>query len=440
VGAAHGGEAAASTVITAGELLGRWLRVHGVDGVYGRPLPGVPVVEVDDPGVARLLAMAHRRVHGAAAAVHSDAGRLSVQQPGDVAEAIEVTVDAAIDLLDVSATDPVTVELQFDLAAPVPDVVPPAPAPTVGSTDPDHVKRLASAGAPVVLAGPRVVDERAAPALNALAAAGSLGVLNTWGAKGVLDWRSRHHWATVGLQSRDFELGGLRGADLILAIGIDAREAPPERWRVAPVVVVPPASIAPLAEQCSRPEAELSMPPLRSVLAAVTQQGWATEGSPLAPTRVTLHYGRCFGRGGLVAADPGVAGYWVARTLATTEPGTVLVPAVRDVAGFAPACVLAARLRHPWRAVLAAVDGPLGPAVQAVLEAAGRLGVSVPLEVWDRGGPALSADAHLERLSRLAVADRPEPAWIATDDAQLVRMVHAAGPIVAWGGIPDVSS
>jgi len=28
---------------------------------------------------------------------------------------------------------------------------------------------------------------------------------------------------------------------------------------------------------------------------------------------------------------------------------------------------------------------------------------------------------------------------VATDDAQLPRMVDAAGPVVAWGGIPEAS-
>jgi thiamine pyrophosphate-dependent acetolactate synthase large subunit-like protein len=297
------------------------------------------------------------------------------------------------------------------------------------------VKQLLSARSPVVIAGPGVVWARASQGLNALAAAGCLGVLNTWGAKGVLDWRSRHHWATVGLQARDFELGGLREADLIVATGVDLLEAPPERWRVAQVLDVEPGSLATLAEQCRRPDAELTMPPLRAAVASVTQEGWANEASPLAPTRATLHYGQCFGSGGLVAADPGVAGYWVARTVATTELGSVQVPAVRDASGFAPACVLVARLRSRWRPALAVVDGPPSAAVHAVLEAADRLRVSVPVEVWDSSGVALGPALHLERVRRLAVAERPAPVSVATDPAQLGRMIDAAGPVVAWGGI-----
>jgi hypothetical protein len=434
-------------VIAAGQLLGRWLRVQGIDTVYGRSLAGLRVVEVDDPVVATRLAAAHRRVNGQPAAVHTGDGRLLLSRTGSSGSApsggaagtTELTITDPGDLLEASV--PLSVgsfrlRLDLDLATPAPDAVPSAPPSVDGWMEPDadHVKALATARSPVVLAGPGVVDSRATAGLNALAAAGSLGVLNTWGAKGVLDWRSRHHWATVGLQVRDFELGGLNAADLIVATGVDAAEAPDERWQLAPFLVAPPGSLGPLAEQWSRPDVELTMPPLRAALASVTQQGWAVEQAPLAPTRVTRHYGRCFGDGGLVAADPGVSGYWVARTLPTTELGAVQVPAEPDAGGFAPACALAARLRRPSRSVLAVVDGPPSPAVHAVLEAAEHLGVGIPLEVWDPSGPALAAADHLDRLRRLAVDERPAPVSLATDPAQLGQMVDAAGPVVAWGG------
>ena len=104
-------------------------------------------------------------------------------------------------------------------------------APVDGWVEPDDavLDRLRAAERPMVLAGPGVVLDRAVAGLHALAAAGSLGVLNTWGAKGVFDWRSRHHLATAGLQARDFELGGVADADLVIATGIDPAEGAPDR-------------------------------------------------------------------------------------------------------------------------------------------------------------------------------------------------------------------
>jgi len=154
---------------------------------------------------------------------------------------------------------------------------------------------------------------------------------------------------------------------------------------------------------------------------------------------MTMHYGQVFGAGGLVAADPGTAGYWVARTFSTTELGSAIVPSDRGAGGFALACALVARLRRPARAVLAVTDqvdaADEVDAAGRLLDAAGRLGVAIPVEVWEPGGPALDADAHLARLRRMAVAERSLVERIGTDPTQLERMIGVAGPVIAWGGL-----
>ncbi len=178
-----------------------------------------------------------------------------------------------------------------------------------------------------MLAGPGIIWHGAVPSLHDLAVSAEIGVLNTWGAKGIFDWRSQHHFATIGLQADDFVLSGLDAVDLIIATGLDQAESPEERWRLAPALTVPPAGLAPLAERCRpRRPMPLTMPPLRARLADVTQRGWSVEASPLPPSRATMHYAECVAAGALVAADAGDAGFWVARTLGTTRLGAVIVP------------------------------------------------------------------------------------------------------------------
>lgn len=430
---------------TAGRLAARVLRAAGVDAAYGAPLPGLDAVPVARPGIATLLAAAHARVHALPAAVVGADGTLTVGDPGrDPAEPLVVAtaadVAAAVGPLAaaVAASTAAVLHLDLDPQTPVPDVAisaPPAVDRWVEPAD-DVVAAVRSAQAPVVLAGPGVVRDGAVPGLHALAAVAHLGVLNTWGAKGVFDWRSRHHLATAGLQARDFALGGLGDADLIVATGVDPAETGGDAWRLAPAVEVPPGALDPLSERWSRPAAPIVVPPLRPALAAVTQEGWASTARPLAPTLVTRHYGQVFGAGGLVAADPGVAGYWVARTFATTTLGGVLVPAEPGRPGLAVACAAVARLRRPGRPVLAVTDGPLPAAAAEVLDAARSLGVAVPVEVWDPGARPLGRDDHLAALVSAAHADRPAVAAVATDPGQLARMVDAAGPVTAWGGLP----
>ncbi|HEX6421267.1 MAG TPA: hypothetical protein VFZ77_22385 [Acidimicrobiales bacterium] len=424
-----------------GRLVGRVLRAAGVDAVYGAPLAGVRVAAVDDPGVATVMAGAHARVHGHPAAVHRGDGTIVVGghggDPPEVEAASAEDLLAAVEAVQAAARGAgpgVGLRIVVDPEAPAPDILPDPPPPPDRWSPPDEdlVARLTSAARPVILAGPGVVRDGAVPGLHALAAAAGLGVLNTWGAKGMFDWRSRHHLATAGLQAHDFELGGLADADVVVATGVDPAEAPPGRWRhLAPAVEVAPGALGPLAEVWSRPAAAIAVPPLRAGLARVTQEGWSSTGAPLAPSLVTRHYAAEVGAAGLVAADPGVAGYWVARTFATTTLGSVAVPGSGGP-GFAVACAAVARLRSPDRPVLAVVDGPAGDAVEAALDAGRRLGVRVPVEAWWPGGEALDADAHRARLRRLVHGDAPAVAGLATDGRQLDRMVAVAGPVVAW--------
>ena len=106
-------------------------------------------------------------------------------------------------------------------------------------------------------------------------------------------------------------------------------------------------------------------------------------------------YGQALGADGFVAADPGVAGYWVARTFATTALGGAKVPARRSERGFAIAASVVARLRRPGRRVLAVADAPA--------RRARRASSSPRLSGWARRsrsssgistGRSIDADAH----------------------------------------------
>jgi len=335
----------------------------------------------------------------------------------------------------------VRIEVGADPALPAGSGLVSMPGPASGWAEPDDalVRELARADRVVVLAGPGVVERRAVGALRALAAVGRLGVLNTWGAKGVFDWQSRHHWATVGLQARDFELGGVPEADLVVATGVDEREAPRRLWAATGATVreVAPEALGPLAERWPLVPGDFpDMPPLRQRLAAVTQAGWAATDVPLAPSLVTRHYAQVLGEAGLVAADAGTAGFWVARTFATTRLRSVLVPAA-PIEGWALSCALVSRLTAPMRPVLAVADGPLGERSRAVLNEAARLGVGFGVELWQADGEATGVDAHLARLGDLTSGSDPGAgggavATLATDGRQLDGMLEAAGPVRAW--------
>jgi Thiamine pyrophosphate enzyme, central domain len=427
------------TIVAATELWRRVAMLSGIDATYGAPFGDLEVVRV--PGtLAPLFAAAHQRVHGVRAAAHRGSGRFWLPgldpEPGRVIEvdSPEALLAAAPAL---SSSGELELRLTLDPGQPVEDLVPRPAASDDTWLEPadETIDALCAASAVVLLAGPGIVRHQAVPGLHDLAVSAGIGVLNTWGAKGVFDWRSRHHLATIGLQADDFVLSGLHRADLIVASGLDPHESPDDRWRLAPALVVPPAGLAPLAERCGPTRrTPLAMPPLRSRLAEVTQRGWGAEAAPLPPSRVTMHYAECIAAGGLVAADAGGAGFWVARTLGTTRLGAVIVPS-KPSPGFAAACVAVLLLRHPGRPALAVIDLADAEATTAVVDAAADLGIHVPVEAWDPDGDRLDAHAHRERLRRLVLGGPPAGSTLctlATDPSQLSEMIEAAGPIVAW--------
>jgi hypothetical protein len=447
-------------VIRFDALVGRALRAAGVDAVYGHPYGSLAVVPVANPEAALLLAQAHVRVHRAGAAVSGGDGLLRLlpapgpgawSGPGPFADGVDPDAVPSTTVPPATVTDVASLtevvhafttdgpssrllRLGVDPDASVAPSEPSAAPPPDRWTDVDDevVDALRNASRVALLVGPGVVECATVPELHDLAAVGGLAVVNTWGAKGVFDWRSRHHGATAGLQVRDFPLAGLDQADLVLVSGLDPHEAPPRRWQGRPWRALAPTSLGALAERWPTVAGHPAVPPLRQRLAAVTQRAWGIETAPLPPSRVTLHYAQCLEGNGMVAADPGVAGFWVARTFATTAWGRVHVPAERHRHGWAAACTLVARLRQPGRPVLAVVDAPLRPAVVDVLDAAASLGVAVPLEVWDPDGDRLDASGHRARLQRAVLDDTGTVLPLATDPAQLADIVEAAGAVVAW--------
>jgi hypothetical protein len=303
--------------------------------------------------------------------------------------------------------------------------------------DPDHDPAGQPDALPdgrlVVLAGPGVVGTRSIDGLRAFATAANVPIANTWGAKGVLPWDSPHHMGTCGLQARDFELLDFASYDAIIATGTDLAESPEERFALAPIVDIPPTALGRLADRMTPAGEPIPSNELYTRLSAVAQPGYADDRVPLHPARAVADVRAAAPAGGVIIGDPGVAGLWAARTFPTMAPGTIVVPAIATP-GIAAALALVAALRG--LPAVAVTTEPLDPVTLGVLELATELGAALAVDVWSAGGPVRRAEDHLEHLH----AAVREPGVTIVDvpvDVSLTRkLVDAAGPVVAWGGLP----
>jgi hypothetical protein len=294
-------------------------------------------------------------------------------------------------------------------------------------------------GRVVVLAGPGVIDESAIDGLRSLADAGDLGVANTWGAKGVFAWDSPHHLGTCGLQERDFELLGFADVDTIVVTGLSEDESPRERYALAPTIEVEPVELAAHAGRIRATESVRNE--LYPRLAAVAQPGYVSTKVPLHPARAVADLGAVLPAGGLVSAEPGIAGLWVARTFPTPAltagaSRRVVVRSRRFAAAAVRDAVVAAR---SGRAAIFVTAGEPDPATTTELARAAEDGIDLVVVVWGEAGSFRSVDDHAARL-RDALAtggvtrlDVP----VALEDTDL--LVEAAGQVIAWGGLLDPS-
>lgn len=428
------------TTQTVGDLLGRCLLAAGARRVFGstesgiRRLPGLSHVQVSDPAMAVLLADADGRIGTGPGVALLPGRRLHLgSQPGLPGERFVLdepssipSVIAAWSFGRVHAS--VDIDLALDLDAPAPALDP---------------IRLDEAGGEVltlspslaelhlmVLAGPGVVRTGHVEALRTFAAQAGVGVANTWGAKGVFPWDSPFHLGTVGLQARDFELVGLGDAELLVVTGLDPLESPDTRWAGrGQVLEVEPWQLAALAWRWDEPHRTPQRPPLYTDLAAALAPLYESDTVPLTPARAAAGLAAARPAGGLVVADPGLAGLWVARAFPTTEPGSVVVPAA-FVRGFAAAAAAVAGLDA--RPVVAVVTDPPDAATLELLALADHWGVAVSLEVWGADVSLPSAAAHADRLAGSFGEPGVKVLPVPVDFAHTRTLVEVAGEVVAW--------
>ncbi len=165
---------------------------------------------------------------------------------------------------------------------------------------------------------------------------------------------------------------------------------------------------------------------------------------PLTPAAAAADLGAVLPPGGLVCALPGRVGLWIARTLPTTELGSVHVPPVDDPALAAEHALRAAAAGRPTVLV---TGSPLPAVVDDLVARAGAERLPLITEVWHDGGHAtvpagrartdpaerpLTRDDRRTRLAACFAGGGPHRLDTAVDLALTSVLESVAGPVTAW--------
>ncbi|MEX0767956.1 MAG: hypothetical protein WD029_05755 [Microthrixaceae bacterium] len=428
---------------TIADALEERLRSLGVQRIYGLALSHLLHVPVENPDLAVLLADADGRIGhidgsgrlGAALLdgpiLHlssSPGGRAPLQR---VSTAVEL-LNALVDPPGIVVPGTLALHLDLDLAEQIPhDLAATVQAERVPvlTLDPS----LAALNI-LVLLGPGVVRAHALDGARDFARMAGCGIVTSWGAKGVERWDSPFHFGTFGLQQLDAQCTGLDQADIVILSGIDPHETPSHLLEGLVTQEVPPAQLHVLATgwTASRtfPERPESYDRLRG---AITSQ-YESEAVPLTAPRAALHIAGMLPEHGVVVADPGAAGFWLARSFPTSFPGNLCIPGT-FTPGFAAAAALVCSLEErPCFAVSDQIGGIEGidDITAELLELAEQLDQAVGLQLWGPEGSLNQSTQHIDILKAELATEQVRIDEVPVEVDATEDLEQIAGELIAW--------
>lgn len=330
-----------------------------------------------------------------------------VTMPGTLTEIVR----KAFKVSGTEKKGPVHIELPEDVALKHTDARPLPPEEIVYPSPPEALLKKAArlindAGFPIIIAGNGIVRSGASEALRRFAGKSLIGVTTTFMGMGVIASQDECFISTVGLQSRDYISCGFEMADLIITIGYDTVEFPPEYWNPEgnktiihidttgaevdshysglEVVGDINKSLDYLTEKITAPKDPSCYNTLRDLV--ICEDDFPEDGYPLKPIRIIKALRDMLNDDDIVISDVGAHKIWLARFLRPSRENTVIISNGLSAMGISIPGAIAAKLLYPERKVIAVTgDGGLMMSL-GELETAKRLGLDIVIIVYnDRG-------------------------------------------------------
>lgn len=410
-------------------------------GVADANMDRAPLVVITGQGgTERLHKESHQAMDAVAMYEPITKWASSIIHPSNVAE----VVHKAFKLAASEKPGACMIELPEDVASmdaaefdPIPRSRPQRPVPATDSVA-TAWKLIKVAKSPVVLAGYGAARKGSTGALRRFAESTGIGVINTFMAKGTIDRNSMNSLFTIGLQAKDLISRALDESDLVITVGYDMVEYPPQLWnsdcskrivhldftpaevdenyRVEVEVVGDVASALDMLNELVENEPfSIDMSRQHAIRHEMLAEFRAHDGDsdegPVRPQKVLSDVREFLGPKDIVLSDVGAHKMWIARHYQCDEPNTCLISNGFASMGFALPGAISAQMVYPERRVLAiAGDGGFLMNVQE-METAKRLNSNIVAMVWEDhmyGLIAWKQDNHYGRHTDLSFTN---PDW-----------------------------
>jgi acetolactate synthase-1/2/3 large subunit len=282
----------------------------------------------------------------------------------------------------------------------------------------DHViqeaaKMIQQAKHPLILAGNGITRGNASDHLLALVEKTNIPVVHSFMGKGALSWENDLSLLTAGLGGKDYITCGFKQSDLIIAIGFDIAEYPPENWN-------PEASTAILHIDTEEAETDDHYPVKLNVIGDINENlmklnnalspiernnHWVTnvrqkaldeleaykedQSFPVKPQKIISDLRSVLNEKDIVISDVGAHKMWIARMYHTYQPNTCLISNGLASMGIAVPGAIAAKIVHPDRNVVAVCGDGSFQMTGAELETAIRMNLPIVVLLWRDEGYGL---------------------------------------------------
>lgn len=417
-------------------------------GVANANMDRSPLVVITAQGATRRL---HKESHQAMDVVSMFRPVVKWGMSISNADAIPEIIRKAFKLAQAEKMGATHIELPEDVAKrrTLQQPLLPTPAPRIDPDD-ESIRRaveiVAAADFPVILAGNGVLRGQASSALTALAEQTGMPVLNTFMGKGAMPASHPCCLFTVGLQSRDFNLGVLEEADVVLGVGLDMAEYHPRLWnRGRPKQIVDIDFVPAEVDAAYNPTVDLvadidsalqalsaALPKkrlvpgeryaaCRRVMEKEFKELAGDTSFPVKPQKILDDVRRVLGPDDILLSDVGAHKIWIGRYYQCESPNTCLVSNGFCSMGFALPGAIGAKISCPQRRVLAICgDGGFLMNVQE-LETAVRLKLPLVIMIWN--------DAEYGLIRWKQEAHFGQAAHIAFTNPDFVKLADAFGAI-----------
>lgn len=292
---------------------------------------------------------------------------------------------------------------------------------------------IAGAKHPLIMAGNGVVRGKASDELVAFAESLNIPVATTFMAKGVIPFSHPQCLGTVGLKARDYIFEAFAKADVILCVGYDMVEYPPELWhptkdRKIIHIDRSPAEVDAhyMLELGVIGDIGLSLQAIQGRASA--KDAWAADirekirvelsthnddtGFPVKPQKIAWDLRQALGPEDIVLSDVGAHKMWLAREYQAERPNTCIISNGFASMGIALPGAIAAKLAYPDRKVVA-VCGDAGFMMNCQeIETAMRLGTALVVLIWNDAKYGLIEWHQLREFGRPSHIDFTNPDFV----------------------------